>query len=66
MREYLQVNYVIIGLHVIHYSCLIFIKILLNSTYVTMCMSWRQCAWIVNRRLFTSHQRLNEEHLNDN
>ena len=66
MREYLQVNYVIIGLHVIHYSCLIFIKILLNSTYVRMCMSWRQCAWIVNRRLFTSHQRLNEEHLNDN
>ena len=66
MREYLQVNYVIIGLHVIHYSCLIFIKILLNSTYVRMCMSWRQCAWIVNKRLFTSHQRLNEEHLNDN
>jgi len=66
MREYLQVNYVIIGLHVIHYSCLILIQILLNSTYVRMCMSWRQCAWIVNKRLFTSHQRLNEEHLNDN
>jgi LAGLIDADG endonuclease len=28
-------------------------------------MSWRQCAWFVNKRLFTSHQRLNEEHLND-
>jgi LAGLIDADG endonuclease len=28
-------------------------------------MSWRQCAWLVNKRLFTSHQRLNEEHLND-
>ena len=66
MREYLQVNYVIIGLHVIHYSCLILIKILLNSTYVRMCMSRRQCAWIVNKCLFTSHQRLNEEHLNDN
>lgn len=66
MREYLQVNYVIIVLHVIHYSCLILIKILLNSTYVIMCISWRQCAWIVNKRLFTSHQRLNEEHLNDN
>lgn len=66
MREYLQVNYLIIGLHVIHYSCLILIKILLNSTYVRMCISWRQCAWIVNKRLFTSHQRLNEEHLNDN
>jgi Cytochrome C and Quinol oxidase polypeptide I/LAGLIDADG endonuclease len=66
MREYLQVFYVIIGLHVIHYSCLILIKILLNSTYVRMCISWRQCAWIVNKHLFTSHQRLNEEHLNDN
>ena len=66
MREYLQVIYVIIGLHVIHYSCLILIKILLNSTYVRMCISWRQCAWIVNKHLFTSHQRLNEEHLNDN
>ena len=66
MREYLQVTYLILGLHVIHYSCLILIKILLNSTYVRMCISWRQCAWIVNKRLFTSHQRLNEEHLNDN
>jgi len=66
MREYLQVIYLIIGLHVIHYSCLILIKILLNSTYVRMCISWRQYAWIVNKRLFTSHQRLNEEHLNDN
>ncbi len=28
-------------------------------------MSWRQCAWFVNKRLFTSHQRLNEEHLNN-
>jgi LAGLIDADG endonuclease len=31
-----------------------------------MCTSWRQCAWQVNKRLFTSHQRLNEEHLNGN
>lgn len=66
MRENLQVNYVIIGLHVIHYSCLILVKMLLNSTYVIMCMAWRQCAWIVNKPLFTSHQRLNEERLNDN
>lgn len=30
-----------------------------------MCTSWRQCAWLgKNKRLFTSHQRLNEEHLN--
>jgi hypothetical protein len=65
MREYLQVNYIIIELHVIHYSCLILIKMLLNSTYVRMCISWRQYAWLVNKRLFTSHQRLNEEHLND-
>jgi len=64
MREHLLVVYIFIGLHVIHYSCLILI-IILNSTYVKMCMSWRQCAWIVNRRLFTSHQRLNEEHLKD-
>jgi hypothetical protein len=29
-----------------------------------MCISRGQCAWLVNKRLFTSHQRLNEEHLN--
>lgn len=29
-----------------------------------MCTSWRQYAWLVNKRSFTSHQRLNEEHLN--
>ena len=64
MRERLLVTFDRVeGLHVIHYSCLILINIVLNSTYVKMCMSWRQCAWIVNRRLFTSHQRLNEEHL---
>ena len=65
MREPLLVTYIVIGLRVIHYSCINLINIILNSTYVKMCMSWRQCAWIVNRRLFTSHQRLNEEHLND-
>jgi len=53
----------IVGLHVVHYSCLVIINIL-SSTYVKMCISWRQCAWLVNKRLFTSHQRLNEEHLN--
>jgi hypothetical protein len=52
-------------LHVVHYSCLVKINTILNSTYVKMCMSWRQYAWIVNKRLFTSHQRLNEEHLNN-
>ena len=68
MREHPLVSYVIIGLHVIHYSCLVLINILLNillnSTYVRMCISRGQCAWLVNKRLFTSHQRLNEEHLN--
>jgi hypothetical protein len=65
MREPLLITYIVIGLYVIHYSCLILINIILNSTYVKMCMSWRQCAWLVNKRLFTSYQRLNEEHLND-
>lgn len=64
MREPLLV-YIILNniLHVVHYSCLIMV-LNLNSTYVKMCMSWRQCAWLVNKRLFTSHQRLNEERLN--
>ena len=54
------------GLRVIHYSCLILVNIILNSTYVKTCISWGQYAWVVNKRLFTSHQRLkNEEHLND-
>ena len=64
MREPLLVNINI--LHVVHYSCLIIIYTIINSTYVKMCMSWRQCAWLVNKRLFTSHQRLNEEHLRYN
>ena len=66
MREPLLViiNFVA-WLHVIHYSCLVLSYKLLHMTYVKMCMSWRQYAWIVNKRLFTSHQRLNEEHLND-
>ena len=63
MREHLQIIKVKLRLYVIHYSRLI-LNIILNSTYVKMCMSWRQCAWFVNKRLFTSHQRLNEEHLN--
>jgi hypothetical protein len=65
MREPLLITFINIGLYVIHYSCLILINIVLNSTYVKMCMSWRQCAWLIKKRFFTSHQRLNEEHLND-
>ncbi len=65
MREPLLVNISLSNiLHVVHYSCLIIINTIIYSTYVKMCMSWRQCAWLVNKRLFTSHQRLNEEHLN--
>lgn len=64
MREsllvYITLNNII---HVVHYSCLLIISII-NSTYVKMCASWRQCAWLVNKRMFTNHQRLNEEHLN--
>ena len=63
MREYLLVIYLISRLRVIHYSCLNLIKIMLNSTYVKMCTSWRQCAWLENKFLFFNHQRLNEEHL---
>jgi len=67
MREPLLVNTKLFSiLHVVHYSCLVIINTILSSTYVKMCTSWRQCAWLVNKRLFTSHQRLNEEHLNGN
>ena len=67
MREPLLVNTKLFSiLHVVHYSCLVIINTNLSSTYVKMCTSWRQCAWLVNKRLFTSHQRLNEEHLNGN
>lgn len=60
MRELAQVLFYLI-LHVIHYSCLY----LIYNTYVKMWMSRGQCAWLVDKRIFTSHQRLNEEHLNN-
>lgn len=50
-------------LHVVHYSCLVRINSL-NSTYVRMCMSRRKYAWLENKRLFSTHQRLNKEHFN--
>lgn len=65
MREHLQVSYIILGLHVIHYSCLILVYIILANAYVKMCISRRQYAWIESKRLLFTHQRLNEEHLND-
>lgn len=70
MREHPQVKYIIKILHVIHYSCIFLInQVLLNYAYVKMWISRGQYAWLVSKRLFTSHQRLNEEHLsvkNDN
>jgi len=66
MREHPQVYYIIIVLHVIHYSCIFLINyILLNYTYVKMWISRGQCAWLLNKRLFSGHQRLNEEHVKE-
>ena len=65
MREHPPVHfqYNLQMLHVIHYSCIfIIISLVLYYTYVKMCMSRGQCAWLINKRLFISHQRLNEEH----
>ena len=61
MREPLQV-YNINGTHVIYYSCMM--VTLLSVTYVKMYISRRQYAW-VEKRLFSTHQRLNKEHLNN-
>ena len=64
MREHPQVYYIITAIHVIHYSCIFIINsFLLYYTYVKMWISRGQYAWLVNKRFFTSHQRLNEEHL---
>ena len=61
MREHPQV-FRISRLHVIYYSCLI-MYLAFFSTYVKMYMAWGQYAWSY-KRLFSGHQRLNEEHLN--
>lgn len=64
MRKHPQVYYIIRTIHIIHYSCIFRINYyLLYYTYVKMWILRGQCAWLVNKRLFTSHQRLNEEHL---
>jgi len=65
MREHLPVTYIMFGLHVIHYSCLNLVYIILTNAYVKMCISRRQYAWVESKRLFTTHQRLNGEHLNN-
>jgi len=62
MREHLLV-FLIAGLHVIYYSCLLLGFSFLILTYVKMYISWRQYAWV--KKYFSTHQRLNEEHLND-
>lgn len=67
MREHLQMHCVVTVVYVISYSCLylalIVWDLMLVDTYVKMFISRRQCAWLNNRRLLSSHQRLNEEYL---
>ena len=63
MREHLQTSCFKLVWHVIHYSCLALVYIILTNAYVKMCISRRQYAWVINKCLFSTHQRLNEEHL---
>lgn len=67
MRETLQIILFFVILYVVYYSCWMlftFMRSIKNyTTYVKMYMSRRQCAWLVNKRFFTIHQRLNREHL---
>ncbi len=65
MRKHLLVSYIKWGLHVIHYSSLALVYIKLTNVYVKMCISRRQYAWLESKRLLTTHQRLNKEHIND-
>ncbi len=67
MREYLIVSWFEekkSWLRIIHYSCLAIVYTILTNTYVKMCILSRQYAWVENMRLFSTYQRLNEEHLN--
>ena len=65
MREHPQVLCNI--LHVVHYSCISSFQLInLGYTYVKMWSSRGQYAWLVNKRSFTNHQRLNEENLTKN
>lgn len=59
MRGPFQVLSYFILTHVIDYLCL------MNNllTHVKMSISWRQCAW-VDGKYYSTHQRLNKEHLN--
>ena len=74
MRETLQILFFVILfiilyaiIYVIYYSYYTIGKSITKYImYVKMYISWRQPAWLVNKRLFTSYQRLNGEHLNKN
>lgn len=64
MRETLQIILIYIISYVLHYSYLMFYLLKNNHVmFVKMCKSRRQYAWLKNKRLFSSHQRLNGEHL---
>lgn len=66
MRRTLQIILFYIILYVIYYSCWILLYLIKNNaTYVKMYIAGRQYAWLINKRLFTSHQRLNGEHLSN-
>lgn len=65
MHENLKVYIFIL---ILYYSCILLVYLLLNLTYVKMynitSKTKRQRAWVV--KYFTTHQRLNEEHFNNN
>ena len=64
MREHPQVYYINKAIHVIQYSWIFLLRFfLINYTYVKIWISRGQYAWFLNKHLFNSHQRLNEEHL---
>ena len=69
MREHLPMLCVISVAYVIDYSCIRFVLavwgFMLIYTYVKMSNSRGQYAWSDNKRLLSSHQRLNEEYLNN-
>ena len=67
MRKTLQIILLYIVLYVIYYVFQKFYYLINNyAIYVKMYMARRQCAWLENKRLFSSHQRLNGKHLYKN
>lgn len=65
MREHLPMFYILLESYIIHYSCLILVYIKLTNAYVKTCILRRQYAWVEKKYFFSTHQRLNEEHLNN-